>query len=181
LKPCAVNHVAMMDHVTSAGFLLVDQTGISIMPVMIASASQPVRMIRRLAVFALVLWLAGVGCFLGCEMSVSAAPVAKTEASGTADSCPMASHDCCQKAKGDGTQFTEPTQQRTDAPSCCPLTDQFAADPARKVRSADAPLAAVVSELLFASNYNPTPKLSSQKPLVSNKGSTYLRCCVFLI
>ena len=143
--------------------------------------TKPTRMIRRVATLALVLWLAGVGCFLGCEMSVSAAPFAKSNASEVADSCPMASHDCCQKDKSDGTQSVDTKHRHSDAPSCCPLTSQSVADPARKARSADAPLASVGSGLLFASNVNPTPTLSSPKPLVSNKGSTYLRCCVFLI
>lgn len=164
--------------------MLASQTVVSIMPAMVTSASPTARMIHRLAAIALMLWLAGFGCFLGCEMSVSAAPVGKAEASGVADSCPMASHDCCEKDKkdkDDSAQSLEPTHQSTDSPSCCPLTGQFTSDPARKVRSADPPLAAVESGLSFASNLDRTPKLLSQKPLVSNKGSTYLRCCVLLI
>jgi hypothetical protein len=135
-------------------------------------------MIRRLA--ALVLWLAGFGCFMGCEMNASAAPAAKEEASETADSCPMASRDCCQQPEGNDPAFVEAIPEHRNSPACCPLTGQ-AADPARKAGNLDTPLAATGSSLSFALNVRPVVKFSPNILLVANKGSTYLRCCVFRI
>ena len=148
------------------------------MPAMVALPPH-FKMIRPLAALLLIFWMAGLGCVIGCEMSIAEAqPEEETAAS--ADSCPMASRDCCRKSEDDSAESVETTHRNTNAPSCCPLTGQ-AADPARKVSSSDAPLKEAGSWLLLASNFNPTSKLSFQKPLVTNKGSTHLRCCVFLI
>lgn len=159
---------------------LAHETVISIMPAMVAPASQTARMIRRLTALALVLWLAGFGCFMGCEMNASVAPAAKGVASETADSCPMASHDCCQSPEGDHPAAVETIPEHRNSPSCCPLTGQ-AADPARKVGNLDRPLVATGNGLSFALNVRPVLKFSSNNLPVANKGSTYLRCCVFRI
>lgn len=159
---------------------LAHQIVTSIMPAMIAPASQTALVIRRLAALALVLWLAGFGCFMGCEMSAAAAPASKGEAFETADSCPMASHDCCRSPEGNHPTSVETIPEHRNSPSCCPLTGQ-AADPARKVGNLDTPLAASTSGLSFALNSRPTFKFSSDNLPVANKGSTYLRCCVFRI
>jgi hypothetical protein len=148
---------------------------------MVTPASQTARMIRCLVALALVLWLAGFGCFMGCEMNASAAPATKGEAaSETADSCPMASHDCCQSPAGNDSTSLESIPEHRNAPSCCPLTGQ-AADTARKIGNLDTPLAARGSGLSFALNVHPGLKLSSNNLPVANKGSTHLRCCVFRI
>jgi len=160
--------------------LLAHQTVISIMPAMVAPATQTARMIRRLAALALVLWLAGFGCFMGCEMNASAAPAAKGEASETADTCPMASHDCCQSSEGNHPASVETIPEHRNAPSCCPLTGQ-SADPARKGGNLDTPLAATENRLSFTLNVRPVLQFSPDNLPVANKGSTYLRCCVFRI
>jgi hypothetical protein len=147
---------------------------------MVAPASQTARMIRRLAALALVLWLAGFGCFMGCEMNASAAPAVQGEASETADSCPMASRDCCQKPAGNQTAAVETIPEHRNSPACCPLTGQ-AADPARKAGNLDAPLAATESNRSFAINFHLVLQFSPDYLPVANKGSTYLRCCVFRI
>ena len=52
--------------------------------------------VRRLAAASLVLWLAGVGCFFGCEMGVAEAAEAGGQQTAVAqeDSCPaFAGHD----------------------------------------------------------------------------------------
>ena len=141
---------------------------------------QPVRLIRPFTALILVLWFTGFGCFMGCEMNASAAPAAKSEASETADSCPMASHDCCQKPEGNHPTSVETIPEHRNAPSCCPLTGQ-AADPARKVSNLDTPLAATGNGLSFELNVHPVLKFSSNNLPIANKGSTHLRCCVFRI
>jgi hypothetical protein len=144
------------------------------------------KIIRPLAALLLMFWMAGLGCVIGCEMSIAAGTPKEEEAAAaaaiaeSADSCPMASRDCCQKAEEDGAESVETTPKHTGAPSCCPLTEQVA-DAARKVSNADVPLAEAGSPLSLTSNSNPPSKLSFQKPPVMNKGSTHLRCCVFLI
>jgi hypothetical protein len=150
------------------------------MAAMAASLLQPLRMLRRLAALILVLWFTGFGCFMGCEMNVSAAPAAKEEASETADSCPMASRDCCQKTEDNHLTSVETIPEQENSPSCCPLTGQ-AADPARKISNIDTPLAVTGGGLSFALNIHPVPKLSLQNLPVANKGSTHLLCCVFRI
>ncbi len=137
---------------------------------------------RYLAALTLVFWLAGFGCFMGCEINASAAPAPATkgEASETVDSCPMTSHDCCQSPEGNHPTSVENIPEHGNAPSCCPLTGQ-AADSARKVGNVDTPLAATGSVLLFALNAHPVLKLLPDNLPVANKGSTHLLCCVFRI
>ncbi len=147
---------------------------------MVACLLQPVGLIRRITALILVLWFASFGCFMGCEMNASAAPIVKAEASGTADSCPMASHDCCQSPVGNHPTSVETIPEHRYAPSCCPLTGQ-AADPARKVSNLVTPLVATGSGLSFALKVHPVLKFSPNDLPVANKGSTYLRCCVFRI
>ena len=149
------------------------------MPAMFALLSQSKNVVRHLTAFVLMVWFSGFACFMGCELNASAAPAARGEASEAADSCPMASRDCCQKPEGNLSASVE-TVPRHHAPSCCPLKGQTA-DPARKAGNLDKPLAATESELSFALNFHPTHKFSPDDLPVANKGSTYLRCCVFRI
>ena len=146
--------------------------------------------VRRLAAASLVLWLAGVGCFFGCEMGVvkaAAETVGREAAFAREDSCPaFAGHDCCHKAKagsgGDGGEG--PDARRTPGPAprtdCCPLKSQ-SADPARKVGFADAPLAEAGTPLKFNPHTNAHARLTPHRLRVPDRGSTHLRCCVFLI
>lgn len=150
------------------------------MPAMVALPSH-FKMFRPLVALLLVLWMAGLGCVIGCEMSIATAtPEEEQAATETEDSCPMASRDCCRKSEDNSAKSVKTIPHNTSTPSCCPLTGQ-AADPARKVGSANAPLTTAGSWLLFASNSNYTSRLLFKKPLIANKGSTHLRCCVFRI
>ena len=149
------------------------------MPAMFALLSQAKNAVRHTTALMLMLWFTGFVCFMGCEMNVSAAPASREEAAETADSCPMASRDCCQKPEGNHSTSVE-TAPRHHAPSCCPLKGQTA-DPARKAGNLDKPVASTGSELSLALNFHPTLKFSSNNLPVTNKGSTYLRCCVFRI
>jgi hypothetical protein len=148
--------------------------------------SRFVEVIRRLPAIALVLWLAGLGCFLGCEMSVSAATGDEHKVAAQADSCPaFTGHDCCHKveskngkveSKDGAAKFRQTPMQM----SCCPLANQFA-DAARKVKISGVAPAAVAGEITFApraQEFTPQPARRLQVP---DRGSTHLRCCVFLI
>lgn len=145
---------------------------------------------RRAVALTLVLWLAGVGCFLGCEFSVSAAGNAvETAAAGPAESCDaFAGHDCCRKSLP-----TPPVQSNQadvvfdalpPAPSgrlmCCPLA-QPSADPPRRLNLNDAPLALVAASPAPALSVQELLPEAPQKLRVPDRGSTYLRCCAFLI
>ena len=142
--------------------------------------------VRRLTAAALVLWLAGVGCFLGCEMGVvsAAAEAVEQESVAQGDSCPaFAGHDCCHKAKArsdDGGPNARQTPGRLPRTDCCPLKGQ-AADPARKVGMTDAPLAEAGTPLKLSPHANAHARLTPHRLRVPDRGSTHPRCCVFLI
>lgn len=143
--------------------------------------------VRRLTAAALVLWLAGVGCFFGCEMGVvsAAAEADKRGAVEQPESCPaFAGHDCCHKAKAEGGEVKGLTARRAPghAPrtDCCPLKTQ-SADPARKVGVADARLAEAGTPLKLSPHTNTLARLTAHRLRVPDRGSTHLRCCVFLI
>jgi hypothetical protein len=145
----------------------------------------PVSIIRRVAAAALVLWMAGVGCLFGCEMGVvsESAGVEAREAAAQEESCPaFAGHDCCHKAEarsggGPDARQTPGHAPRTD---CCPLKSQ-SADPARKSGVADAPLAGAGTPVKLTPQTNTHAPLISHRLRVPDRGSTHLRCCVFLI
>jgi hypothetical protein len=135
---------------------------------------------RRLTAAALIVWLAGVGCFFGCEMSVSASTADEHRAATRADSCPaFAGHDCCHKANSAAAALRPAPPEETT--TCCPLARQATSDPARKVSASDAPVAAAGSRLGFAPDTRTLTLLASHRPRVPDRGSTHLRCCVFLI
>lgn len=149
---------------------------------MFASPSTIGTMTRRCAAFVFVLWLAGVGCFVGCEMNVAAAPKHESLTKSQTESCPAFSgHDCCQKTEvsNDAASITIPPK-KTENISCCPLTG-LSADPARRVSTSDAPFAVVQSTSLVAPDTRISTQLPTSRLKVPDRGSTYLRCCVFLI
>jgi hypothetical protein len=139
---------------------------------------------RRVAAAALVLWLAGVGCFFGCEMGVvSAAKADEQAAAAQGDSCPaFAGHDCCHKAKAEsgGGPNAGRTPARTPRTDCCPLKAQ-SADPARKASTTHASPAEAGTPLRPAPHANTPARLAAHRQRVPDRGSTHLRCCVFLI
>ncbi len=149
---------------------------------MSATAIHSSRTIHRLIALALVLWLGGVGCLVGCEMNVSAATVSKAQASDQAASCPAFSGaDCCRHAKSDGAQAIARTAPQSDgAMSCCPLAGHSSL-------VASKPYVGSPSLALAASAVLPAPKVETyitrainQLPM-RDRGLTYLLCCVFLI
>jgi len=142
---------------------------------------------HRLTALALMLWLGGVGCLIGCEMPASAAPVDVTQTSDAAETCPMNSGgDCCHKAGQSKETGNAPTigalpqSQNLSSLSCCPLVG-LSSDPARKASASDAPLAIAANVLFLAPKIEHPSKVVSLRSQTRDRGSTYLRCCVFLI
>ena len=157
-------------------------------------------MTRRLAALGLVLWLAGAGCLLGCSAlmganaSAHAAPSqthaaqAESHSAEPPDSCAaMRGHDCCggveekesEEAQGRSSAGAERHGSRTAIH--CPLGGRQASDPARKVRVDTTPNAAAPATQSPAPAPSYVTAAHPSGPLVRDRGSTYLRCCVFLI
>lgn len=150
------------------------------MPSMVAPPSKNIGTIRRLAALTLVFWLAGLGCLMGCE--INAATDEAQEASASAESCASnAGHDCCHQAKNDNASpFVSTLPIKTAQISCCLLAVQ-SSNPARKVNHLDAPLTVAGNKLLTVPDARMTVVLPAYRLQVPDRGSTYLRCCVFLI
>jgi hypothetical protein len=142
-------------------------------------------MIRRLASLALAVWLGGAACLLGCEISASAAnsddPAASNQ---TAPACSSSSsgHGCCHQTESEAEQSVAGTiPVSSSRMACCPLSAQPAIT-VSKTRVENAPALALAP-------YQILPKLddgtytarSTGRILIPDRGSTYLRCCVFLI
>lgn len=150
------------------------------------SKHTPVLIVRRAAAAALVLWMAGVGCFLGCEMRVvsEAAGAEAREAVAQGDSCPaFAGRDCCQREKArssGGGPDARQTPGHAPRTNCCPLKS-LSADPARKSGVAVAPPAGAGTPVKLTPHTNTHAPLVAHRLRVPDRGSTHLRCCVFLI
>lgn len=144
----------------------------------------PVDMTRRLAALALVLWLGGLGCLFGCEFSGSASAESSVS-SQSALSCSMsAKSHCChsQPARGAQEQTSAglPPQSGGEM-SGCPLAGQSAVVTS-KPRVADVAVLALASERFLTAPRVETQDASfAARQRVPDRGSTYLRCCVFLI
>jgi hypothetical protein len=150
------------------------------------------KVVRFLLAVCVSVWLAG-GCLLGCGNAAMAAET-RSESGQTAiegESChSVQAHDCCSKAKP-ATQstidpkLTESLLALSSVPrgmmSDCPLAvnatavtskNNSNAPDASHSSNAELPLAAANGELL---------QKHVVAPPLSNRGPTYLRCCVFLI
>jgi hypothetical protein len=139
--------------------------------------------IRRVAALALVLWLGGVACLVGCEMSASAATSAGAQVSQESESCSMsAGHACCHAQRNDGQKPRAGTSsQLNDSMTCCPLAGQPAAA-VSKTRVADTLAIALTPDKALPAPASPASTgWLSGKTHVPDRGGTYLRCCVFLI
>jgi hypothetical protein len=151
------------------------------------SPSKVSGMIRRLASFTLAIWLGGAACLFGCEISASAANNDERVASSNqaAPACSSASsseHGCCHQTESEAEQsLEEPIPSSSSRMACCPLSAQ----PAITVSKTRVENAAA----LTLTPYRLLPKLddrtytacSTGRILIPDRGSTYLRCCVFLI
>jgi hypothetical protein len=147
--------------------------------------SKPGPLLRRLLALGLVAWLAGLGCVLGCGAAVSPAAGGRAGVleEPAAESCAAMSggHGCCRRAKErGGTAAAEAPERHGDAAAHCPLSRQTS-DPARKVRTGDAPVAATAPAQTHDSEPRQLYQSSAPRPRAHDRGGTYLRCCVFLI
>ena len=100
----------------------------------------------------------------------------------------MSGHDCCggggrKEEKGKGGRSSAGAERHGNRTAMhCPLGGRNASDPARKVRVDATPTAAATPAA-----QSPAPESSYVTPryaadvLVRDRGSTHLRCCVFLI
>ncbi len=164
-------------------------------------AFSSVRIVRFVLAPMLSLWVAGVGCMLGCEGMVavatdkSAATTQHSEhiptivASGHACASNK-THDCCNKRRPESkTKARSGTPDRplitSERPSSgmmnCPLAVSRAAV-VTKAQGGDtsASPALARSTLPAQSSLEQIAPLSTPLRL-PNRGHTYLRCCVFLI
>jgi hypothetical protein len=151
------------------------------------------KVVRLLLAVCVSVWLAG-GCMFGCGNAAMAAQTRSDESSETAieaDSCHSAqAHHCCSKPK--------PAKQRTIDPkltesllalssvprgmmSDCPLAVNATAVTSKNNSNAPDASHATKAELPLAATNGELPQQHVVAPLRSNRGPTYLRCCVFLI
>lgn len=164
------------------------------MPLSRISATE---LLRRLTALGLVAWLAGVGCVLGCSATTARHHAATPQtheaqndshAVAQADSCDsMSKHDCCaggeaEEGKGEvGRSSVNAATRGGRTAMHCPLGGRQASDPARKVRVDTTPTTAtpVAQSPAPESSYAAPPHADGVP--ARDRGSTYLRCCVFLI
>jgi len=137
---------------------------------------------RRLVALTLVLWLGGAGCVVGCEMMPRVFASDATSVSESSASCPASSGpDCCHQQNSNRVVTSFGTAPQTPrAPACCPLAGQAAEAP-HKIRFDAKPLVVVVDRLLASSITAENAAWTTAQTRVPDRGSTYLRCCVFLI
>ncbi len=149
-----------------------------IMQTMFALPSKLLSMTWRMASFMLVLWLAGLGCLIGCETSMAAEDKANSQTAAEAESCAVSSeHDCCRKVDDTANVDIIPLATNIN----CFQPSGISADPARKITAHDLTNVVVQSGLPLLPELRvstPTPLHRSRLP---DRGGTRLRCCVFLI
>jgi hypothetical protein len=152
---------------------------------------------------AVVFWMAGAGCLLGCEQMVSAAAATEVTssasastivASGSACASMHSSHDCCAKRDNHSTGKASAkvtAKTASDKPESiealpvsmldCPLA--VTATAALSKAGSDQASAALPdsNERTVLAN-SPEQTNAFARPLrLPNRGHTYLHCCVFLI
>lgn len=139
-------------------------------------------LIHRLVSLALALWLGGVGCLIGCEMD---ATVASLDAHTSADIYPATAEsdeDCCYKVKPEriGKGLTTPPEPGR-AMMCSPFSGQSAVAVVKPRPSGESGIALAVNEPSFSVPAEAYEPQGFGRLRVPDRGSTHLRCCVFLI
>ena len=158
------------------------------------------RIVRVVLAPALSLWVAGVGCLLGCEGRVAAATKPGSDAGhhnatlvGTGHACSSRkSHSCCANGKTKLKPEAEPNKSANTTlitvrksssgmMQDCPLAINRAAV-AAKIRSVEVSATSAIGLSTFhAGGFHEQTIPLSTPPRLPNRGHTYLRCCVFLI
>ncbi len=156
------------------------------------------KLVRFLLAFSVSVWLAG-GCLFGCSNMAMAshAPVAEATAV-EGESCHTEqAHDCCGKQKAQKRSTvpvirTEALLKQTETLTSlasvprgsmneCPLVINSTAVASKSNSNSPAPAYASSAALRLSENGGELPQKHVVAPLLSNRGPTYLRCCVFLI
>lgn len=168
---------------------------------MILGASRIGVVTPRLALLAFALWLAGAGhlicCASACGNDSDGARVAthafEPDAMNAAHSCCHArlhqkhyivgassASDATSSGFGPASALTEPRTSHV-APYCCVSSGQTA-DRTARPRTASAPASAATRQR-SSRDQVATAHVDSSSPVsrMSDRGGTYLRCCVFLI
>lgn len=162
------------------------------------------KIVRVMLALVVALWMAGVGCMLGCENMVAGAvssAVASPASSPTivvsGEACAsIHSHDCCAKR---GTPSAARASTRSRSIGGTP-SSPVAALTGTMPTMIDCPLAVNAAAALLKAGTDEArvalPSSTARELLVSlpehpkgfarplrlpNRGHTYLRCCVFLI
>lgn len=139
-------------------------------------------LIYRLASLALALWLGGMGCLIGCEMDAMAASLDPYTSVDGYPTSAGSGEDRCQQVKperiGKGvTTHPEPGRATT----CSPFSGQSAVAEVKPRPSGEAGIALPVNEPSFAGPAEAHEPQGFSRLRVPDRGSTRLRCCVFLI
>lgn len=136
----------------------------------------------KFAALFLCVWLSGATCAIACGAATVAAGEAAAQAE--APSCHAGNHET-QNA-GDKDELAPFVSSKNTVPTldCCAFL-KITAERAQKIAQFDANVAAPVAPFKFAAPvFVARQTVSFQKfyqPIPLNRGSTYLRNCVFLI
>lgn len=130
--------------------------------------------ISKLVALVLVIWLSGAACVFCCETLPAAEP----------ESCSMGDHSCCKKKAAEGNEVSASFFRQESQATCCRYSIPTA-EPAQKIAYSTAPALVPVDDqispakFVFTSTEIKQPK--TFRPLALNRGSTYLKNCVFRI
>ena len=154
------------------------------------------KVVRVLLAVCVSVWLAG-GCLMGCGSAAMAAQHNQsTQAAVEGDSCHTArTHDCCAKPEPPkqskpkeikiGPKLTESVLSLTSVPrgmmSDCPLAVSATAVAAKNNSNAPDSANTTQPDSSLTAGHGELPQKHVVTPLLSNRGPTYLRCCVFRI
>lgn len=138
-----------------------------------------IKQISCLAVMLLTLWLGGIGCALCC--STGAGDHCCSSNQSACSFSPETEDDCCSLEKTQCASTKGSAISKLPAAGCSLLPNQT---PVELRRSNVTSLLATVLPVL---HFLPQPEIDERDPVFvnsvppSNRGSTYLRCCVLLI
>lgn len=153
------------------------------------------KVVRLLLAVCVSVWLAG-GCLMGCgNAAMAAQPAQSAQAAAEGDSCQTAhAHDCCAKPEPKqsepkeskiGPKLTESVLSLASVPrgmmSDCPLAVSATAIAAKNNSNTPDSTQTTHPEISPTADHGELPRKHVVAPLLSNRGPTYLRCCVFLI
>ncbi len=144
---------------------------------------------RRCLTIALVFWIGGLNCALGCTPNVASVTAGQgtsvsESASLPAEVASCAEHACCQRKTVERANISfadHVPQPSSDTMVCCTFAGQ-AAEAAHIVRPVDdATSVPATSSRHFTLRVQTFINLPAQRTRLPDRSETYMRCCVFLI